>query len=1209
MTGSHASTGPRTGAERAHAARGRLAAALVLVFACLALPAAPSARAEVAAELVAEDRDGFGRLVFTFADMPKYDLHVSTGVLVLSFEDPVRMKTAVDKLPTDFGSYIGAARLDPDRRAVRFALAQKVTINAMEAGEKLFLDFLPADWSGLPPSLPEEVIAELARRAKEADERLREETLRRAGLLKIAQVGLSAGEHPTFSRLSFQWDRTIDAKLARDGDEVTIRFPHKGHVALDEVGRHPPRFVRSVRQELTEEGLVVRLEVLRSASVRAFSEEKTYVVDVTGSADLLDREAQIGQLDPEPAGAPALPPSAGPAIEIAGVPERPQAVVTPAQAAAPVAARVVPFDPASVAPAAFADWAGPAPVLDVSVRKSPQQADREDKIDFAKQPAAVGDPVRVGDLGAASVAVLAGDAQHGETVRVQATRIGKSVRLTFPFARPVASSVFARADTIWIVFDTLQPIDARGLAGELSDRLANVSVGRRDEVQFVRLTLSRPGIATVTAEQSLWSVTIGDLVLEPTEPLALQRGFGPDGQPQVTVDLPDAGKVHRIDDPALGDTLVVVTAYGPARGLVKTQDFVQFSALASSHGLAFKPVADDLLVLLDDNRVKIGRGAGLWISAGSVRQYLPGRQELFDGRRPGFIDFVGIRAPGPAKFVAARQQLELRAATAEESSRNAAGLTLARFLVGNSLAAEALGVLENLRRRDEEIVRDPLFNATRGIASVLMGRPLKATADFAVHGLSQSRDIALWRALVDAAAGNWRDAQGRIAAAEEVIPAYPPDLQARFRLTGIRAALRNGDLAEAGHHLQQLRSLAAGDAVVAETELVAAMLDEARGHHGDALNGYLRVMARDVRPVAAEARLREIALLRRLGRLDTAATVEALETLTAVWRGDEIELAARRILARALTEKGNYRRAFEMIGMAMFVDPNSEITRHIQSDMTAAFEDLFLHGKSDEMSPIEAVSLFYDYRDLTPIGRLGDEMIRKLSDRLIEVDLLDQAAELLAHQVEQRLQGAARAQVGARLAFVHMLAGQPAKALDAIQRTRIASLPVAVQRQRDLLEARALAETNRVELALDLLDTMHGDDIVRARAEALWLGRRWQEAAETLERLLGNAWTGDTLLSREQRFDVMRAAIAYSLAEDQLGLDRLRSKFADKMSDGPDAHSFAVVTQPIHEKGAEFGSLVRSIAATDSLKAFLGEFRRKYGNGGAPAEISAAPQG
>ena len=70
------------------------------------------------------------------------------------------------------------------------------------------------------------------------------------------------------------------------------------------------------------------------------------------------------------------------------------------------------------------------------------------------------------------------------------------------------------------------------------------------------------------------------------------------------------------------------------------------------------------------------------------------------------------------------------------------------------------------------------------------------------------------------------------------------------------------------------------------------------------------------------------------------------------------------------------------------------------------------------MSAIKALSLYYDFRELTPVGRRGDEMVRRLADKLVEVDLLGRAAELLNHQVENRLKGAARSQIAADLAVV-----------------------------------------------------------------------------------------------------------------------------------------------------------------------------------------------
>src|SRR6202044_2188695 len=97
---------------------------------------------------------------------------------------------------------------------------------------------------------------------------------------------------------------------------------------------------------------------------------------------------------------------------------------------------------------------------------------------------------------------------------------------------------------------------------------------------------------------------------------------------------------------------------------------------------------------------------------------------------------------------------------------------------------------------------------------------------------------------------------------------------------------------------------------------------------------------------------------------------------------------------------------------------------------------LFLAGKGASLSAIDALALFYDFRELTPIGRRGDEMIRRLADRLVAVDLLDQAADLLQYQVDNRLEGAAKAQVATRLAVVYLMDHKADRALAALRSTR-----------------------------------------------------------------------------------------------------------------------------------------------------------------------------
>jgi len=75
-------------------------------------------------------------------------VHSAGNVLIISFDKPILI--SVDRLSSQASEYIGAARRDPDGRAIRVALARKVTVNSIAAGGKFFVDLLPDTWTGAP---------------------------------------------------------------------------------------------------------------------------------------------------------------------------------------------------------------------------------------------------------------------------------------------------------------------------------------------------------------------------------------------------------------------------------------------------------------------------------------------------------------------------------------------------------------------------------------------------------------------------------------------------------------------------------------------------------------------------------------------------------------------------------------------------------------------------------------------------------------------------------------------------------------------------------------------------------------------------------------------------------------------------------------------------------------------------------------------------
>ena len=67
-------------------------------------------------------------------------------------------------------------------------------------------------------------------------------------------------------------------------------------------------------------------------------------------------------------------------------------------------------------------------------------------------------------------------------------------------------------------------------------------------------------------------------------------------------------------------------------------------------------------------------------------------------------------------------------------------------------------------------------------------------------------------------------------------------------------------------------------------------------------------------------------------------------------------------------------------------------------------------------------------------------------------------------------------------------------------------------------------------------------DLGLPRLDGLSVVRRWREAGEAHEALLGEVWRAGGPLDEGARGDCIRAAIAYDLAAERLGLERLKAK-------------------------------------------------------------------
>lgn len=1203
-------------------------AALDALLLALALMVADVAKAaeRIPGELSITTDSGFARLIFRMDEEVEAKVRVSGAIMVISFAKPV--KVAVDRMNASAPDFVSAARLDPDGTAIRIALARQVKVNTIPAAERLYVDLLPDTWKGVMPGLPQEVVDDLSRRTREAERQLRAQRLQ-TKQKQPPMVRVKVATQPTFMRYIFDLPAAANVIPDRADGKVTLNFDQQIRWDLADAKATMPASLESIEAETDFSSTAVIFTLNGSPEVRTFREDGSIVIDV-GLNPAKPLSAPKAQAKETPAVA-AAPPAKGPAIAppetvpakdaaaspppLTDVPAQtaaPEPAPAPAKAAQNSPRPAAQAPPAPQAPAPVAAAAPVAPVAAPAVA-APVVAPIAAAAPPEPSPTKSSPPVQQTMLAAASsqpapappapVAAPRPAPRPDGAVVATMTRSGDNLRVELQFAVPTPAAVFRRADTLWMVFDTAANVDIAALTVDSAQLIRSAEFVRGAEGEgIVRIRLERPLLTSLDADGPAWIVNIGDTVTVPTRPLAVTRAIAAKNRASIAIPFAEAKKVHMIGDRAFGDRLMVITALGPARGFIKAQDFVELRTLPSTHGVVVQPIADDVTAELSVDKITIGRPGGLSISAsvlGNQQQVPLGFRALtFDTQLWGF--------DRQAKFSERQSELIRIAAAAPKTQRRPARFNLARFYLAQDMPAEAKAVLD-VALADDHGADDVTGSVLKAIANVLLDRPEEALKELAKPSVGSQQDAPIWRAIALARQGRWEEARNGFKNLDGAIGALPVQLQRMAIAQSLRASIEVKDFTGATRMVNELESIGVPPELEASIAVLTGRLNEGLGRNEDALANYRSAAASTERRSAAQGRLREVALLFVSGDMQRAEVIRELETVTTVWRGDETEVEGLKMLAHLYTEDGHYRDAFHTMRAAMRAHPNSDLTRQIQDEAAVTFDSLFLAGKGDAMPPIEALGLFYDFRELTPIGRRGDEMIRRLADRLVTVDLLDQAAELLQHQVDNRLKGAARAQVAARLATVYLMNRKPDRALATLQNTRTSDLANELRDQRLLLEARAISDTGRRGLALELIANIKSHEAQRLRSDILWAAQRWREAAEQIELLHGERWREFSPLSDVERVDVLRAAIGYQLAGESLGLSRLREKYAAKMVEGPDARAFDIVSVPVGVSGPEFKDVAKRVTSVDTLNSFLSDMRARYPETNTPPPAALPP--
>ena len=1118
-------------------------ALVVILFACTMAGSMPAAAAtgDVSPASVAatfQEANGYGRIVLTWPNgVPPHKEEIVSGVLVVSADRP--FSTDLEEFVRRMPQYVAMARQDGDGKTLRVALKFDYWMNVQQAENSLYIDLLPRSWAGTPPSLPADVLARIAA-AKAAKLKAEEEArlIREQGIVEpnAPRPGLNVrlAKHDGVTRLVFDWNQPVLYSLAQREGSATITFDRTASVSLAPIRVDPPPFLKTISAAEHEGRLSVFLKLAPGVRVTAFREDLGVVLDLQP-----DQPARTG--------AEAAPAADATSAPVAGAGHRPQTIL-PNEGKQADASKDQPVRPAGKSEKAEAPM--PAPVGDAAPE--------------AESAAPARGPI----------AVVSRDLQ-GRT------------ELSFPWPAQAGAAVFTRAGTLWVVFDRAAKFDLSRVASDPARRIGKpVEVAVEDGAAFAFPILGKDLLVGVTQQGTDWRVSIGERISTAGSPIEISRAWRDTGEGVVSFGLKGARNVLRVEDPTARDTIDVATAGAPIQSNQMPRSFIEFQALQTAQGIAILPVADDLNVAVATDAVVVTRRGGLTLSADETDA---GTDDAGSGAKTS-VDFAAWRGVGG--FNEGRQMHERAVAFSDAQGAVGARIDYARFLLGYGLGPEALTQLELAVAADPKIASDSSFRELRGIANVMAYHFPAAIADLSVNALQMDGYAAAWRGLARTALDQTDAARRDFDLAAPLIETMDTDLGERVSLAAASVDLAADDPVAARSHLARLPDKVADPERQAEALYLQGEIADKLHRPIEAVSIYDRAIAMNREPYAVSARFEKALVLNRTGALSDQKLDDELEGMRLMWRGGDIERRILSKLADLRLARGNVASALKIMRVISTDYPASDEARTLGARMPDIFADYFIDGQADKLPPVQALAVYHQFQDLTPLGKKGDELIRHLADELVSVDLLPQAEELLGYQIDHRLVGGfARAQVAARLASIYLLDDKPENALRVIRSTVQNLLPDDLDRQRRLIEARSLASLKRYDLALDLLSEMLGPDADALRADVLWEAERWDEAGKAAEVLLSEG-AGERPLTTDDRFQVMRAAIAYSLADDEVGLQRIRTAFGKRMAATDDASAFAVVSDPIERQGVAFRELASRIAAMNTMERFVNSLKK-----------------
>lgn len=1021
-------------------------------------------------------------------------------------------------------------------------------------------------------------------------------------------ITFRTGQHPDFDRLVFDAPKGMGYKVNRQGSEVTVSFSRPAKVSLNTKALPRAANFQVVKGADGAENLVVRFTVPQTAVIKDFYSGSSIVFDVQASAKaaLAQPPVAIPQVKEEKKEAPSPPPPM--ANEKAVVkPESPK-TENKASQTPPPAKEVTPAKTENVKPETAIEKTTVAPA---EISPTPRPPEKETKApETQAAPATQPAPASAGTAPTPQAAPApnvehAGDLPEQkapsfksmvpaiETDPQAIAQIRSILKESEPLPVavldpkiPIGAAIFARGGYVTILFD--RKLVGNSLISSPPPRLKLEPLELPHNTGFRIAIPSGVGVRA-TRKETAWEIYLvpagreaalsTSFVAQPEFALG-GRLLVPTSDPPLPIFFPD---------PVVGDDLVILPFRETGAFTLKRR-LADFHVIPAAQGLIIKPMHEKVIARATADGIEITAEGGLRLS--------PSRDTgLYSDQahRAGKVlyDFERWQGAKGESFSTKRQKLMQTIIDVSEDERILARLDLARFYLAHGMGKEALSILQVIEKKLPEINRHPDFLAIRGGGHVISGSYRDGFQDLSHPSLRDLPEAILWKAVAQAGMHDWNNAFEQFVLTVDLLEDYPEPFRSRFMVWAVESAAATGKDKKVADWLTRMEKTGYDSNYEPAIRYLRGVLYSKGGRTDMAEKLWRQVVKGSDRLYKIRAELALVDLGVATKSLTPAQAVDRLEGLRFAWRGDDLELDILSRLGGFYLEAKDYRKGFKMLSQAARLFPDAPQTPIIRAEMVKTFEEIYTTDAGKDVSPIEALELYTDYKTLIPAGEKGNEVRRSLAERLIDIDLLDSAVKLLEDLMKNSPTAEERVRTATRLAGVRLLDRKAQEALNYLDQSQGeapgVSAPLQVQRQ--LLRVRALSELGKYTEALAAMPNNQDKSTKLLKADIAMRAKNWYDTKNALLDLVGPP-RADKPLDEEQAGWLVSAAVAMAQSSDLDGLDKLGTDYGAAMASTSKAGLFKILTRPESmEEMKDLRGAQTRLSEVDMFRSVLDSYR------------------